>query len=81
MIPELKKTLEGVEAGKPDSYNGQLKSILSNANIFGIDLYEAESESASRKCLRKSWQARVLCGLPWKNIWLNRKRVRIWNGT
>ena len=41
MIPELKKTLEGVEAGKPDSYNGQLKSILSNANIFGIDLYEA----------------------------------------
>ena len=41
MIPELKKTLEGVEAGKPDSYHGQLKSILSNANIFGIDLYEA----------------------------------------
>ena len=41
MIPELKKTMEGVEAGKPDSYNGQLKSILSNANIFGIDLYEA----------------------------------------
>ena len=41
IIPALKKTLEGVEAGKPDSYNGQLKSILSNANIFGIDLYEA----------------------------------------
>lgn len=41
MIPELKKALEGVEAGKPESYHGQLKGILSNANIFGIDLYEA----------------------------------------
>lgn len=41
MIPELKKALEGVEAGRPDSYTGQLKSILSNANIFGIDLYKA----------------------------------------
>ena len=27
--------------GKPESYNGQLKSILSNENIFGIDLYKA----------------------------------------
>ncbi len=27
--------------GKPETYTGQLKSILSNANIFGIDLYEA----------------------------------------
>lgn len=41
MIPELKKVLEGIEAGKPETYQGQLKSILSNANIFGSDLYQA----------------------------------------
>lgn len=41
MVPELTKALEGIEVGKPETYTGQLKSILSNANIFGIDLYEA----------------------------------------
>ena len=41
MIPELKKFLEGIDPLKPESYNGQLKGILSNANIFGIDLYAA----------------------------------------
>lgn len=41
MIPELTKQLEGVQAGKPETYQGQLKPILSNANIFGCDLYQA----------------------------------------
>lgn len=41
MIPELKKQLEGVIAGKPETYTGQLKPILSNPHIFGVDLYEA----------------------------------------
>lgn len=41
MLEELTKALAGIEVGNPASYNGQLKSILSNANIFGIDLYEA----------------------------------------
>lgn len=41
MIPELTKALEGVVVGKPETYQGQLKPILSNANIFGVDLYEA----------------------------------------
>lgn len=41
MIPELTRELEGIEVGKPETYQGQLKPILSNANIFGIDLYEA----------------------------------------
>ena len=41
MVPELTKQLEGIVVGKPETYTGQLKSILSNANIFGIDLYEA----------------------------------------
>lgn len=41
MIPELTKALEGIVVGEPDSYQGQLKPILSNVNIFGVDLYEA----------------------------------------
>ena len=41
MIPELTKALEGIEVGRPETYSGQLKGILSNANEFGIDLYEA----------------------------------------
>ena len=41
MVPELTKALEGIVVGRPETYRGQLKSILSNANIFGIDLYEA----------------------------------------
>ena len=41
MLDELSKALEGIEVGKPETYNGQLKGILSNANIFGIDLYQA----------------------------------------
>lgn len=40
MIPELKKQLEGIVVGEPETYTGQLKSILSNANIFGSNLYE-----------------------------------------
>lgn len=41
MIPELTAMLAGIEVGKPESYQGQLKGILSNENIFGINLYEA----------------------------------------
>lgn len=41
MIPELTEKLAGVVVGHPDTYHGQLKDILSNANVFGIDLYEA----------------------------------------
>jgi len=41
MLQTLRPVLEGVTVGKPESYTGQLASILSNANIFGIDLYKA----------------------------------------
>lgn len=41
MVPELTAKLSGIELGKPESYQGQLKEILSNANIFGLNLYEA----------------------------------------
>ncbi|MBR0032950.1 MAG: mannitol dehydrogenase family protein [Treponema sp.] len=41
MLPELTAQLKGVVWDKPESYSGQLKPILSNANIFGSDLYKA----------------------------------------
>ena len=41
MIPELLERLAGVENGRPESLKDQLKPILSNVNIFGVDLYEA----------------------------------------
>lgn len=41
MVGDLTAELAGIEVGKPETYTGQLKAILSNANIFGIDLYEA----------------------------------------
>ena len=40
-IEELKAQLDGVRFAEPSSYTGQLKNLLSNANIFGINLYEA----------------------------------------
>lgn len=41
MLSELTPVLEGIRVGAPETYKGQLKPILSNANIFGIDLYAA----------------------------------------
>lgn len=41
MAAELTGKLAGIVVGKPETYTGQLKEILSNVNIFGIDLYEA----------------------------------------
>ena len=41
MIPELKEKLNGIEFGKPETVGEKLKPILSNKNIFGVDLYEA----------------------------------------
>lgn len=41
MVNELTAALSDVKLGSPETYNGQLKGILSNENIFGIDLYKA----------------------------------------
>ena len=41
MLAELTAALKDVKFGEKESYTGQLKSILSNENIFGIDLYKA----------------------------------------
>lgn len=40
MIPELKEKLNGIELGKPETVGEKLRPILSNRNIFGIDLYQ-----------------------------------------
>ncbi len=41
MLPMLTQSLRGIEIGNPKSYCGQLKPILSDASIFGVDLYKA----------------------------------------
>lgn len=41
MLPMLTQSLRGIEIGNPRSYCGQLKTLLSDASIFGVDLYEA----------------------------------------
>ena len=38
---QFQKALSDIEIGNPDSLKDQLKPILSNPNIFGLDLYEA----------------------------------------
>ena len=41
MNNEMKDMLSGVEFGKPDTLGEKLKPILSNAHIFGVNLYDA----------------------------------------
>ena len=41
MLAELQAALSGITLGDPDSVGDKLKPILSNANIFGTDLYAA----------------------------------------
>jgi fructuronate reductase len=38
-LPELRRLLESVAAGKPESYRGQLRPLLANSVVFGADLY------------------------------------------
>ncbi|MDK2799640.1 MAG: fructuronate reductase [Clostridiales bacterium] len=40
MLPQLTSALKDVKFGDPSSYQGQLKPILSNPLLFGVDLYE-----------------------------------------
>lgn len=41
MLTELQEVMAGIEFGNPDSVGEKLHPILSNKNIFGIDLYKA----------------------------------------
>ncbi|MBP3657529.1 MAG: mannitol dehydrogenase family protein, partial [Clostridia bacterium] len=38
MKDDLQAKLAGIEAGKPETYKGQLREILANEVIFGVDL-------------------------------------------
>ncbi len=40
-IPSLKAQMEGIVFGKPETVGDKLKGILSNASLFGVNLYEA----------------------------------------
>ena len=39
MLDSLTEALKGIELGKPETVGDKLKPVLSNANIFGSDLY------------------------------------------
>ena len=41
LIPDLQAKLKGIEYGKPETVGDKLKPILSNASLFGVDLYQA----------------------------------------
>ena len=41
MMEELQKKLAGIEAGNPASYTGQLKEVLANEILFGVNLNKA----------------------------------------
>ena len=41
MLAELTAIVADIKVSKPETYTGQLKPLLSNATIFGVDLYEA----------------------------------------
>ena len=55
MAPQLQALLAGIEAGRPETCSDQLRPILSNAAIFGVDLYQAglgeKTEAAFRAML------------------------------
>lgn len=41
MLGEICAALQGIEAGRPDTYRGELKTILPNPVLFAVDLYKA----------------------------------------
>jgi fructuronate reductase len=41
LLEELRKGLEGIEPGVPESYSGQLRPFLANPALFAVDLFEA----------------------------------------
>ena len=41
MLETLSQQMEGITLGHPESVGDKVRPILSNANIFGSDLYEA----------------------------------------
>lgn len=42
MLSMLQENMKGIEFGNPASYTGQLRNVLKNENIFGLNLEETE---------------------------------------
>lgn len=53
MLEELTAALAGIEIGNTAAYTGQLRKILSNGHIFGIDLYQAGIGEKIEKMFRE----------------------------
>ena len=53
MMPYLKEQIAGLKYGHPESLQGQLKLLLSNKNIFGVDYYEAGLGEKIEEMLRE----------------------------
>lgn len=63
MLPELRKQLEGIKVGNPETFTEQLKPILSNKNIFEVNLYEVglgeKIEDMFREMLKRNGAVRA----------------------
>ena len=41
LVPGIHESFAAIELGRPETFTDQLRPILSNVNIFGVDLYQA----------------------------------------
>ncbi len=41
LVPGIREDFSGIVIGRPETFTDQLRLILSNVNIFGVDLYQA----------------------------------------
>ena len=64
MLPQLQAHLKGIEVGRPDSLAGQLRPILSNAALFGVDLYAAGLGERTEEMFRDMLAGPGACGPP-----------------
>ena len=53
MLTELGNITRGIEFGEPDSVGDRLRPLLSNANVFGSDLYSAGIGDAIESMVRE----------------------------
>lgn len=53
MLEQLDQALAGIQAGNPDSLKDQLKPVLENAGVFGVNLYEAGLGEKIEEMVRK----------------------------
>ena len=52
LAAQLQSYLTGITLGRPESCTDQLKPILSNAAIFGVDLYQSDLGRKAEEAFR-----------------------------